>query len=254
MELIFEKNRIYACHESEIAKPDGNQLQLLIRLLPDGAMSNPMRERCVQGQAIEFEAPYGAFYRRQVERPLVVLAGGADLSAFRGMLDELTERGGAGQRMPLYYGLTNARDLCEAERLEAYAERIEHYSHEVVAMNPAPEWQGKTGLIPEHLPICCGRARSVTSMRGMTFRLKTPSGPRALRARNVCRVEAACRSGAHRLPETIPARSRPARNARRSSRTQNLSRIPIRNATWFGELDAASTGARFATAPPLACM
>ena len=24
MELIFEKNRIYACHESEIAKPDGS--------------------------------------------------------------------------------------------------------------------------------------------------------------------------------------------------------------------------------------
>lgn len=36
--------------------------------------------------------------------------------------------------------------------------------------------------------------------------------------------------------------------------TQNFWRMPIRNATWFGELDAASTGARSATAPPLACM
>ncbi|AUT73647.1 hypothetical protein [Paraburkholderia hospita] len=163
-------------------------------------------------------------------------------------------RGGGGQPAQLYYGVTNARDLCEAERLEACAARIEHYSHEVVVMNPAPEWQGKTGLIPEHLSICCERASSVTSMRGMTFRLKTRSGQRALPARIVCRVQAACRAGAHRLSETIPARSRPARNARRSPRTQNLSRMPIRNATWFGELDAASTGARFATAPPLACI
>ncbi|CAB3809388.1 Anthranilate 1,2-dioxygenase electron transfer component [Paraburkholderia caffeinitolerans] len=44
-------------------RPDeSNQLQFLIRLLPDGAMSNYIRERCQPGQTIEFEAPLGTFY------------------------------------------------------------------------------------------------------------------------------------------------------------------------------------------------
>jgi len=129
---------------------DGNQLQFLIRLLPDGAMSNYMRERCEPGQTIEFEAPLGAFYLRQVERPLIMVAGGTGLSAFLGMLDELAERGGCSQPVRLYYGVTNARDLCELERLAGYAEWIEGFSYEIVVMNPVPEWGGKTGLIPEH--------------------------------------------------------------------------------------------------------
>jgi anthranilate 1,2-dioxygenase reductase component len=129
---------------------DGNQLQFLIRLLPDGVMSNYMRERCQPGQTIEFEAPLGAFYLREVERPLVMVAGGTGLSAFLGMLDELAQRGGCGQPVRLYYGVTNARDLCELERLKGYAEKIEDFACEIVVMNPAPDWQGKTGLIPEH--------------------------------------------------------------------------------------------------------
>jgi anthranilate 1,2-dioxygenase reductase component len=127
-----------------------NQLQFLIRLLQDGAMSNYVRERCQPGQTIEFEAPLGAFYLREVDRPLVMVAGGTGLSAFLGMLDDLAHNGGGGQPVRLYYGVTNARDLCELDRLKAYEERIADFACEIVVMNPTEEWQGKTGLIPEH--------------------------------------------------------------------------------------------------------
>ncbi|MCM2494742.1 anthranilate 1,2-dioxygenase electron transfer component AntC [Burkholderia glumae] len=129
---------------------DGNQLQFLIRLLPDGAMSNYLRERCAPGQTIEFEAPLGTFYLREAERPLVMVAGGTGLSAFLGMLDELAHQGGCARQVRLYYGVTHARDLCELERLTAYAQRIANFSAEIVVMNASDGWQGKTGLIPEH--------------------------------------------------------------------------------------------------------
>ncbi|MFX1671025.1 anthranilate 1,2-dioxygenase electron transfer component AntC [Paraburkholderia sp. A2WS-5] len=129
---------------------DDNQLQFLIRLLPDGAMSNYMREHCAPGQTIEFEAPLGTFYLREVERPLVMVAGGTGLSAFLGMLDDLAHKGGCGQKIHLYYGVTNARDLCELDRLKSYEARIANFASDIVVMNPSEAWQGKTGLIPEH--------------------------------------------------------------------------------------------------------
>ncbi len=132
---------------------DANQLQFLIRLLPDGAMSNYIRAHCEPGQTVEFEAPLGTFYLRHVDRPLVMVAGGTGLSAFLGMLDELAACGGCGQPVRLYYGVTNAGDLCELERLAGYAERIEDFSYEAVVLNPSPQWQGKTGLIPQHLDL-----------------------------------------------------------------------------------------------------
>jgi anthranilate 1,2-dioxygenase reductase component len=127
-----------------------NKLQFLIRLLPDGVMSNYLRERCKVGDSIELEAPLGAFYLRQVERPLVMVAGGTGLSAFLGMLDDISAKGGCGQPIRLYYGVTNASDLCEIERLQGYLSRIDEYSLETVIMNPVSDWKGKTGLITQH--------------------------------------------------------------------------------------------------------
>ncbi len=156
---------------------DANQLQFLIRLLPAGAMSDYLRERCAPGQTIELEAPFGAFYLREAARPLVMVAGGTGLSALLGMLDALAARGGAGQPVRLYHGVTNARDLCELERIRAYADTIPGFSHEIVVMNPSPDWAGKTGLIPDHLDraaleaapfdmYLCGPPPMVEAIRG----------------------------------------------------------------------------------------
>ncbi len=84
-----------------------NHLQFLIRLLPGGAMSDYLRQGCRVGDEIRFEAPLGTFYLRQVERPLLLVAGGTGLSAFLGMLDELAERG-CERPVHLYYGVRRA--------------------------------------------------------------------------------------------------------------------------------------------------
>ncbi|CAN1600549.1 anthranilate 1,2-dioxygenase electron transfer component AntC [Pseudomonas mediterranea] len=127
-----------------------NQLQFLIRLLPDGAMSSFIRERCQPGQIIEFEAPLGSFYLRQITRPLVLVAGGTGLSAFLGMLDDIADKGSCEQPIQLFYGVTQDNDLCELPRLAAYRERIANFDYHLVVSKPSATWAGKTGWIPEH--------------------------------------------------------------------------------------------------------
>ena len=131
----------------------GNQLQFLIRLLPDGLMSNYIRERSLIGDEILLEAPLGAFYLRHVDKPLVFVAGGTGLSACLGMLDEIAERGGCGHPVHLYYGVRNAADLCETQRIAAYAERIPGFRFTPVISDPSPDWHGKRGYITEHFDL-----------------------------------------------------------------------------------------------------
>lgn len=128
----------------------GNKLQFLIRLLPDGVMSNYIRERCQVGDEIRFEAPLGAFYMRHIERPLLLVAGGTGLSAFLGMLDEIAERGGCGQPVHLYYGVRQAADLCELERIRGYAGRIPGFAFIPVISDEDRDWSGKRGYVAEH--------------------------------------------------------------------------------------------------------
>lgn len=135
----------------------GNQLQFLIRLLPDGAMSNYIRERCQIGDELVFEAPLGAFYLRHITRPLLMVAGGTGLSAFLGMLDEVAERGGCGQPVHLYYGVRQMADLCELERIAGYGKRIPGFSFTPVISEADCQWSGKCGYVTEHFDVASMR-------------------------------------------------------------------------------------------------
>lgn len=128
----------------------GNQLQFLIRLLPDGVMSNFLREQCAPGMEMQLEAPLGSFYLRQVERPLVMVAGGTGLSAFLGMLDEIAERGDCTQPIQLFYGVNQEADLCEMARLEALGQRLPGFEFTPVVSQPGAGWSGRRGYIHEH--------------------------------------------------------------------------------------------------------
>lgn len=129
-----------------------NHLQFLIRLLPDGVMSNYIRERCRVGDEIRFEAPLGAFYMRHIEKPLILVAGGTGLSAFLGMLDEIAERG-CGQPVHLYYGVRQTADLCEASRIAGYSECIPGFTYTPVISDEGQAWDGKRGYVAEHFDV-----------------------------------------------------------------------------------------------------
>jgi len=131
--------------------PGSEALQFLVRLLPQGVMTDYVRDRCQIGDVIDFEAPLGTFYLRHIDRPLVMVAGGTGLSAFLGMLDQIAERGGCGHPVHLYYGVRNAADLCELKRIESYADRIPGFTFVPVVSEPDAQWSGKSGFIAEHL-------------------------------------------------------------------------------------------------------
>lgn len=127
-----------------------NQLRFLIRLLPDGAMSNYIRTHCRVGDKINIEAPLGTFYLRQPKRPLIFVAGGTGLSAFLGMLDQLSEAGCV-QPISLYYGVRSSTDLCELERIAGYAQRLEQFRFIPVVSGDDDAWEGKRGYVADHL-------------------------------------------------------------------------------------------------------
>ncbi len=70
----------------------------------------------------------------------------------RGTLDELAANG-CEQPVHLYYGVRGAEDLCEASRIQAYAEKIPGFRYTEVLSAPAPQWLGKRGYLTEHFDL-----------------------------------------------------------------------------------------------------
>ena len=94
-----------------------NELEFIVRLLPDGVMSDYLRDRAKPGDRIALRCSKGGFYLRPVVRPVVLVAGGTGLSAILAMAQSL--EADIAQPVHLLYGVTDVEDLCKLDELEA---------------------------------------------------------------------------------------------------------------------------------------
>ncbi|HKY92719.1 MAG TPA: FAD-binding oxidoreductase [Nevskiaceae bacterium] len=127
----------------------GNRLEFIVRLLPEGVMSDYLRQRAGVGDRLEMRCSKGGFYLRDITRPVVLLAGGTGLSAILAMATSLAST--VSKPVKLLYGVTAYDDLCKQDELRALCQRIPNLSVETIVAKPDPRWSGPVGLITDLL-------------------------------------------------------------------------------------------------------
>lgn len=134
--------------------PGSDRLDFLVRDIPGGLMSEFLRI-AQHGAPVEFSGPSGAFYLRDVKRPLLFLAGGTGLAPFLSMLGRLRTLPPSGQPIHLIYGVTNDADLVEMTALEHFVAALPGFTFQTCVADPAsshPQRGYVTAyLAPEHL-------------------------------------------------------------------------------------------------------
>jgi len=128
---------------------DHGELEFIIRLLPDGVMSNYLRDRAKPGDRIALRCSKGNFYLRPIVRPLILVAGGTGLSAILAMAQSLN----ADIAHPVYllYGVTATQDLCKLDELTALRRCIPGLEVHAIVSRPGADWDGRTGLVTDLL-------------------------------------------------------------------------------------------------------
>jgi benzoate/toluate 1,2-dioxygenase reductase subunit len=100
--------------------PGARRFEFVVRNVPQGRMSTFLAKDAQVGQPIAFSGPYGSFYLREVQRPLLLLAGGTGIAPFLSMLQVLVA-GGMRQPVRMVFGVTNDVDLVAIEHLQRIA-------------------------------------------------------------------------------------------------------------------------------------
>ncbi len=94
-------------------------LELLVRLLPSGAMSDYLRDRARVDDVITLTGPYGAFFLRdKIKAPHIMIAGGTGLAPMMSMLDAIRARPGIKPPVLLSFGCATLEGLFNIEQLE----------------------------------------------------------------------------------------------------------------------------------------
>lgn len=100
--------------------PGADRASFVVRNVPDGLMSTWLTTRAQAGQPVSFSGPYGSFYLRPVQRPVLMLAGGTGIAPFLSMLDVLAAKGFT-HPVRLVYAVTNDHDLVGLDQLDRIA-------------------------------------------------------------------------------------------------------------------------------------
>jgi benzoate/toluate 1,2-dioxygenase reductase subunit len=129
--------------------PGESKISFLIKKIPGGVMSRWL-ETVQPGDKLDLHGPLGSFYLRNVQRPLLFLAGGTGLAPFLSMLEVLA-RANSQQKVHLIYGVTRDLDLVQVDALEAYAARLPNFSYATVVADAASNHPRK-GWVTQHVP------------------------------------------------------------------------------------------------------
>jgi NAD(P)H-flavin reductase/ferredoxin/2-polyprenyl-6-methoxyphenol hydroxylase-like FAD-dependent oxidoreductase len=132
------------------APSERREIELLIRLLPSGVMSDYLRDRAKPGDRLGFRGSKGSFFLREGTRPVRLVAGGTGLSAILAIAEAIVRKDPT-RPVRLDYGVRDAADLVLTSRLEALASAHPSFTWRAIAQNAAPGWAGKVGLVTDLL-------------------------------------------------------------------------------------------------------
>lgn len=130
--------------------PKGGEAEFLVRNIPGGQMSGYLASLAKPGDSLTLTGPVGAFYLRDVTRPLLFLAGGTGLAPFLAMLEALESKS-LKHPVHMIYGVTRDEDLVHVDRLAAFASAMPGFTFTTVVADPESSHERK-GYVTHHLP------------------------------------------------------------------------------------------------------
>lgn len=110
---------------------DMPNVTLLIRILPDGVMSNYLNSEAEPGDLVELQAPFGSFRLRKSKAPHIFVAGGTGLAPFLSMFEAIRRYSGSKPPMLLSFGCANDAGLFAVADLEDAAFMLPTLSYRI---------------------------------------------------------------------------------------------------------------------------
>lgn len=124
-------------------------VSFLVRNVPGGLMSSYLTGTAQPGDTLALAGPLGSFYLRDIQRPLLLLAGGTGLAPFTAMLEKIAQQGSA-HPLHLVYGVTHDADLVEMDTLADLAARIPNFTFAACVASADSSYPNK-GYVTQHI-------------------------------------------------------------------------------------------------------
>ncbi len=123
-------------------------IELHIRHLPGGLFTDAVFSTLKEKDILRVEGPFGSFFLRESDKPIVLLASGTGLAPIKALIEQLQDNGSTRPAV-LYWGCRSRADLYLHDWAEQTAAALPWLHYVPVLSDPLPNdsWSGRTGFV-----------------------------------------------------------------------------------------------------------
>lgn len=131
------------------AKRESKELELHIRKVPNGQMSELIFGELKDNQLMRIEGPKGTFFLRDSTKPLILLAGGTGVAPVKAIVEELIKNEDS-REVYIYWGMPSSEGFY-LESLDTIAKEKSNI-HYIPVLSGNGDWNGRKGFV--HQAVC----------------------------------------------------------------------------------------------------
>lgn len=124
-----------------------------VRLVPGGEFTEWLHNTAETGVAVQLEAPYGDFYMRPSDAPVLCVAGGSGMAPIKALLEQAAHDE-LNRDVTYFFGARTQADLYGLADMDKIAAKWRARFEFVPVLSDEPEdsdWQGLRGFVTEHI-------------------------------------------------------------------------------------------------------
>ncbi len=127
----------------------GCGLELHLRLVRGGELTEDVFNDLQETAPIRIEAPFGCFYLRdESNKPIIFAATGTGFAPIKGIIEHMLYND-IQRQMILYWGGRKPEDLYMDDLCRRWAEHVPTFNYVPVLSKPESDWTGRTGYVQQ---------------------------------------------------------------------------------------------------------
>jgi xylene monooxygenase electron transfer component len=130
---------------------EADEAAFFVRHVPGGQFTDWLHAGDRSGERVTLSGPYGQFWLRESDRPVLLIAGGSGLAPIRAILKEACKRN-CQRQIIFLFGARTQRDLYCIEDIEEIRSQLNGRFHFVPVLSHEPgesDWRGARGMVTE---------------------------------------------------------------------------------------------------------
>ena len=148
----IDQPRSYSFAKSP-TKENDREVSFFVRRVPDGEFTEWLFADDRVGESVDITGPYGSFYLRPGQSPIVCVAGGSGMAPIKALLEHARDNNC--RREVLYlFGARSQRDLYCLDIMEQLKSNWKGKFEFIPVLSEEPEdsgWEGARGFVTDHL-------------------------------------------------------------------------------------------------------